>query len=226
MRVALPNPPLMIITDRRQAARGLIEIATAAFEGGCRWLSVREPDLRQKDRVARIYNLIAIAAPYNATVTVHRDIEAASGAGAHGVHLQRGGDPAAARRALGPAALIGVSAHSLAEVRDAEEAGADYVTLSPIFPTETKPGYGPALGLDDLAFVASTVAIPILALGGVEEHNIASCVQAGAAGVAVMGTIMRAVDMAAATRTLVGALTSAARSGDKARSSQPSIEKP
>jgi thiamine-phosphate pyrophosphorylase len=215
MTVALPDPPLLIITDRRQAARGLIEIASATFEGGCRWLSMREPDLRQKDRVARLYNLIAIAAPYGATVTVHRDIEAASGAGAHGVHLQRGGDPAAARRALGPAALIGVSAHSLAEVREAEEAGADYVTLSPIFPTETKPGYGPALGIDDLAYITSTVKIPVLALGGVDEANISDCVRAGAAGVAVMGSVMRAYDIQAATDALVRALTAAGRPGDK-----------
>jgi len=215
MTVALPDPPLLIITDRRQAARGLIEIASATFEGGCRWLSMREPDLRQKDRVARLYNLIAISAPYGATVTVHRDVEAASGAGAHGVHLQRGGDPAAARRALGPAALIGVSAHSLAEVREAEEAGADYVTLSPIFPTETKPGYGPALGIDDLAYITSTVKIPVLALGGVDEANISDCVRAGAAGVAVMGSVMRAYDIQAATDALVRALTAAGRPGDK-----------
>jgi len=226
MTVALPEPPLLVITDRRRAARGLIEIATGAFEGGCRWLSVREPDLRQKDRVARIYNLIAIAAPYGATVTVHGDVEAASAAGAHGVQLRRGGDPAAARRALGPTALIGVSAHSLDEVRDAQEAGADYVTLSPIFPTETKPGYGPALGPDDLAFVTSTVTLPVLALGGVDETNISTCIQAGAAGVAVMGTVMRAVDIPSATRGLVDALTAATKSGDKARSPQPSTGKP
>ena len=74
----------------------------------------------------------------------------ASGAGAHGVHLSRGGDPAAARHALGARRLIGVSAHSLEEAREAEAAGADYVTLSPIFRSDSKPGYGPALGVEGL----------------------------------------------------------------------------
>lgn len=215
MTVALPEPPLLVITDRRQAARGLLEIATAVFDGGGRWLSLREPDLRRTDRLARLYNLIAIAAPYGATVTVHGDLESASGAGAHGVHLPRGGDPAAARRALGPSALIGVSAHSLDEARDAERGGADYVTLSPIFRSESKPGYGPALGPDGLAAVAAAVGIPVIALGGIDESTIADCVRAGAAGVAVMGGVMRAPDIAGATRALAAALTAARRPGDK-----------
>lgn len=221
MTVALPDPPLLVITDRRQAARGLMEIAAAVFDGGGRWLSLREPDLRRADRLARLYNLIAVAAPYGATVTIHGDVEVASGAGAHGVHLQRGGDAAAARRALGPAALIGVSAHSLAEARNAETTGADYVTLSPIFRSESKPGYGPALGADGLAEIAAAVAIPVLALGGVTEDNIAECLGAGAAGVAVMGSVMRAGDIAGATRSLVAALTAAARPGDKSLPPRP-----
>lgn len=215
MTVALPEPRLLVITDRRQAARGLIEIATAVFDGGGRWLSLREPDLRRTDRLARLYNLIAIAAPYGATVTVHGDLDSASGAGAHGVQLPRGGDPAAARRALGPSALIGVSAHSLDEARAAEQGGADYVTLSPIFRSESKPGYGPALGTAGLAAVAAAVAIPVIALGGIDDGNIAACLQAGAAGVAVMGGVMRAPDIASTTRALVAALTAARRPGDK-----------
>jgi thiamine-phosphate pyrophosphorylase len=214
--VALPEPPLLVITDRRQAARSLMEIAAGAFDGGCSWLSLREPDLRRPDRVARLYNLIAVAAPYGATVMVHGDVAAASGAGAHGVHLRRGGDAAAARRALGPGALIGVSAHSLEEARDAEAAGADYVTLSPIFRSDSKPGYGPAVGLEGLARIAAAVSIPVLALGGITETNIADCLDAGAAGVAVMGTVMRAADIPSVTRVLVRALTTAGRSGDKA----------
>jgi thiamine-phosphate pyrophosphorylase len=219
--VALPEPPLLVITDRRQAARGLIEIATAAFDGGGRWLSLREPDLRRTDRLARLYNLIAIAAPYGATVTVHGDLDSASGAGAHGVHLPRGGDPAVARRALGPAALIGVSAHSLDEARNAEQGGADYVTLSPIFASTSKPGYGPALGLDGLAGIAAAVTVPVLALGGLDESDIAACIGAGAAGVAVMGCVMRAPDIAGKTGALVAALTAAGRPGDKKPAAPP-----
>ena len=200
----------MVITDRRQAVGGLLETATAAFDGGCRWVSFREPDLRRRDRLTRIYNLIAVAAPYGATVMVHGDVESASGAGAHGVHLPRDGDVGAARRALGPAALIGLSAHSLAEVRQAHAEGADYVTLSPIFRSDSKPGYGPALGADGLAYVTGNVNIPVLALGGITEDNIADCLRAGAVGAAVMGSVMRALDPGAVVNALLSAMATCA----------------
>ena len=90
--------------------------------------------------------------------------------------------------------MIGVSAHSLAEARAAAADGADYVTLSPIFATESKPRYGPALGLETLASVSDSVALPVIALAGIGPDNAAACLDAGAAGVAVMGAAMRADD--------------------------------
>jgi len=73
-------------------------------------------------------------------------------------------------------------------------AGADYVTVSPVFLTVSKPGYGPALGTDGLARIVARVAGPVIALGGVTAANAASCRAAGAQGVAVMGEVMRAAD--------------------------------
>ena len=70
--------------------------------------------------------------------------------GGDGVHLPGGSDPHAARMRL-PQALIGASAHSAAEAAAQLHAGADYVTVSPVFLTASKPGYGPAIGLDGLA---------------------------------------------------------------------------
>ena len=90
--------------------------------------------------------------------------------------------------------LIGVSAHDLDEARRAAEQGADYITLSPIFPSASKPGYGPALGLDGLRRVAARLAIPTVALGGIDADNAAACLEAGAKGVAVMGAVMAAAD--------------------------------
>ena len=81
-------------------------------------------------------------------------------------------------------------------MRAAAKAGADYVTISPIFPTQSKPGYGPPLSLEGLAKAANLAKIPVIALGGVTAANANSCRRAGAAGVAVMGTIMRASDPA------------------------------
>lgn len=106
-------------------------------------------------------------------------------AGAHGVHLPANRlAPHVWRQRFGAALTIGVSCHSLADVQQAADEGADYVYLSPIFPSPSKPGYGPPLGLDVLAEAARRSPIPVLALGGVNAGNIAACLAAGAAGFA------------------------------------------
>jgi thiamine-phosphate pyrophosphorylase len=197
-RRKLPSPPLLVISDRGQARRPLPEIAAAAFRGGCQWFSLREKDLPAAERHALLAELVAISRPYGATVSIHDDLDAAVDA----VHLPGGGDPAAARQRL-PEALIGVSAHSPAEAAHRLRAGADYVTLSPIFLTDSKPGYGPALGLGGLIQAASLADGPIIALAGITPANAASCLKAGATGIAVMGEVMRAGDTERIVRELV-----------------------
>jgi thiamine-phosphate pyrophosphorylase len=201
----LPSSPLLVISDRSQATRPLIEITEAAFAGGCRWFSLREKDLSPEERRELLCTLVALGHRFGATVTVHEDIEAAVAAGADGVHLPGGSDPAAARCQL-PMGLIGVSAHSPAEAAVQLAAGADYVTLSPIFLTASKPGYGPAAGLDALAEAARLAPGPVIALAGISADNAAACLAAGARGIAVMGEIMRAADPEAAVRRLLAAL--------------------
>jgi thiamine-phosphate pyrophosphorylase len=191
--VKLPVPPLLVISDRLQARRPLVEVAEAAFRGGCRWFSLREKDLPAAERRALLAELVALGRRYGATIIAHEDIDAVKATGAAGVHLPVGGDPAAARRHL-PRGLIGVSSHSAAEAVAQLQTGADYVTLSPIFLTDSKPGYGPALGLDVLAAAAAIAPGPIVALGGIGPDNAAQCLAAGAHSVAVMGEVMRAAD--------------------------------
>jgi thiamine-phosphate pyrophosphorylase len=201
----LPDPPLLVISDRSQARRPLVEIAEAAFRGGCRWFSLREKDLPPGERRDLLRALVAIGHRYGATVTAHEDIAAVVAAGADGVHLPGGGDPAAARRQL-PQGLIGVSTHTPEEAAAQLAAGADYVTLSPIFLSASKPDYGPAAGLDALAAAAHLSAGAVIALGGIDEKNAAACLAAGARGIAVMGEIMRAADPEATVRYLIAAM--------------------
>jgi thiamine-phosphate pyrophosphorylase len=201
----LPFPPLLVISDRSQARRPLIEVAEAAFRGGCRWFSLREKDLPPAERRDLLRALVALGHPVGAIVTAHEDIASVVAAGADGVHLPGGGDPVAARRQL-PRGLIGVSAHTAEEAAALLAAGADYVTLSPIFLSASKPGYGPALGLDALAAAARLTTGPIIALGGIDAANAAACLAAGARGIAVMGEIMRAADPEVTVRRLLAAI--------------------
>ena len=202
----LPVPPLLVISDRRQARRPLEEIAEAAFAGGCRWFSLREKDLPPAERRALLGALMVLGRRNGATVTVHEDIDAAVAAGADGVHLPSGGSPKAARSRL-PGALIGASAHSAEEASALLRAGADYVTFSPVFLTESKPGYGPALGLDGLARIVTQASGPVIALGGISAETAPLCLAGGAQGVAVMGEVMRAADPRAAVEAILRAIS-------------------
>jgi len=189
----LPVPPLLVISDRRQARRPLEEVAEAVFAGGCRWFSLREKDLTPEERRVLLGELVSLGRRFGAVVTAHEDIEAVAAIGADGVHVPGGGSPDAVRARL-PGALIGASAHSADEAAALLRAGADYVTVSPVFMTASKPGYGPALGLEALASIAARAPGPVVALGGITPENAAQCVAAGARGVAVMGEIMRSAD--------------------------------
>ena len=201
----LPHPPLLVISDRSQATRPLPEIAAAAFRAGCRWFSLREKDLLPLERLDLLRAVVALGHRFGATVTAHEDLASVVAAGADGVHLPGGGDPAATRRRL-PAGLIGVSAHVPEEAAAQLKAGADYVTLSPIFLSASKPGYGPAVGLDALAAAAHLSPGPVIALGGIDAANVAACLAAGARGIAVMGEAMRAADPEETVRRLLDAI--------------------
>jgi thiamine-phosphate pyrophosphorylase len=205
--VTVPVPPLLVVSDRHQARRPLEDVVEAIFAGGCRWFSLREKDLPADERRRLLGKLIALGRRFGAVVTAHEDIEAVAATGADGVHLPSGGSPVAARRRL-PGALIGASAHSADEAAALLRAGADYVTVSPVFVTASKPGYGPALGLDGLTHIVARAPGPVVALGGITPENAASCLSTGVRGVAVMGEIMRAVDPQTTVKQILRVITS------------------
>ncbi|TWB18668.1 thiamine-phosphate pyrophosphorylase [Nitrospirillum amazonense] len=190
----MPYPALLVITDRRQASMPLPRLLDRVFAAGCRWASVREKDLAPCERLDLVRQLRPIARHHGALLTVHGDLTAA--VLCDGVHLGAGGDVAAARARLGPRALVGISRHHPEEGLG----GADYATLSPIFETASKPGYGPALGPQALSRLPGAVA-----LGGLTPANAAQARTAGAAGLAVMGTVMRASDPGAMVGELLAA---------------------
>jgi thiamine-phosphate pyrophosphorylase len=202
----LPVPPLLVISDRHQARRPLEEVAEAVFAGGCRWFSLREKDLSPEERRVLLAALVAMGRRCGAVVTAHEDVEAVVAVGANGVHLPSGGSPAAARARL-PGALVGASAHSAEEAAALLRAGADYVTVSPVFLTASKPGYGPALGLDGLARIVAQSPGPVVALGGITPENAALCLSTGARGIAVMGEVMRSADPRASVEQILHAVS-------------------
>jgi thiamine-phosphate pyrophosphorylase len=202
--VTLPDPLLLLITDRKQARKPLADILGAAFAAGCCWASVREKDLSVAEQIALAKSLLPIARQFGARLMLHGDAPVAQSAGMDGVHLAAGGDAAAARATMGPEALIGLSVHTPAEA--AAAFSADYIVAGPAYETASKPGYGPALNASGISAIAKRSPVPVIAVGGIGTGNLSEIIQAGAAGIAVMGGIMRAADPGTEVRDLLTAL--------------------
>ncbi|MFC0031120.1 thiamine phosphate synthase [Micromonospora chaiyaphumensis] len=186
---------VVLLSDRWQARRPLTEVVEAAVAGGVRWVVLREKDLSRAERAALAAELRAILADVDGRLIVAGPDPLDGDA----VHL-----PAAGPYPPPAAGLVGRSCHDATELdRLTTE---DYVTLSPVFPTRTKPGYGPPLHAAGLRELITTSPVPVLALGGIETPaQVRECVAAGAAGVAVLGALMRAHDPTELAAALIGA---------------------
>ncbi len=204
--MTLPRPPLLVITDRKQAQAPLEQVLAAAFEAGCRWASVREKDLSPDEQVALAKRLFRMARDRDARLTLHGDPALTQAADLDGVHLGAGGDAAAARLRLGEGALIGISLHSAAEAEKLDPAIVDYAIAGPAYATPSKPDYGPVLGMQGVGKIAAATTVPIIAIGGITPGAVAEMRGAGAAGIAVMGGVMRAHDPAREVGRLIAAI--------------------
>ena len=178
----------------------------AILGAGARWVWFRERDMDVASRRSLAIAVMARIHAKGGTFSLGGDADLAAEIGADGVHLPGGTTADAIRRArdLLPNGLVGVSAHTLGEVETAAKAGGDYATLSPIFATASKPGYGPALGTEALR-AASAFGISVIALGGITSGNTGACRDAGAAGIAVMGGLMRSPEPARAAAAFLAA---------------------
>lgn len=200
-----PLPRLHLVTDRHACAgRALAEVVAAAVRGGLRLVQLRERDWPAAELLAVARALKGLAPALR--LVVNDRVDVASVAEADGVQLPEHGLPvAAARQLLGANRLIGRSVHSVAAAREAAREGADYVVLGTIFATSSKPGRVPA-GLGLVEEVSRAVTLPVIAIGGIVEENVATVLRAGAYGVAVRAAILGAPDPRAATARLLAAI--------------------
>lgn len=190
-------PRLLLLTDRSQLpeGRGLVETVSRCVDAGLEAVVVRELDLPEDER----RTLCGLVAETGVTVISARTWCPA----ADGVHL------AATQTGLDgrPAPFHGRSCHDDGEVRRAVGGGAAYVTVSPAAVSDSKPGYGPPLGIAGVRRASALAGrVPVFALGGVDVRTAADLRAAGAYGVAVMGAVMRAEDPASVVTELVAAV--------------------
>ena len=189
----LPEPCIALVTDRRLCLPGhtLPPVVSAACDGGLDVVQLREKDLPGGELLSLAQELRE-ATRGRALLIVNERVDVALACDADGVQLGEDALPVEdARRLLGDDALIGRSVHSVAGAVEAEAAGADFLLVGPIFPTPSHPE-NPGAGTALLEQVRRAVAVPFLAIGGVDASNVGEVARAGASGAAVVRAVLAA----------------------------------
>lgn len=219
-------PRLFVLTDRRAseaAGRCLTTTVAAVVEAGAPVIVLREKDLAPDDHRRLGEMLAPIVTSAGARLVVASNVALALHLDAWGVHLATSDAVPEAAPGHTPGRrhwALGRSCHDRAEVAAAADEPLDWVTLSPVYMTSSKPGYGPALGSDGLAVLATQAGCPpAMALGGIDARRVGSCLAAGAHGVAVMGAVMGSADPASTTAHLLRVIASLTGEGAAADSS-------
>ena len=195
---------LYLVTDRSLSkGRATREIVQAAVAGGVTCVQLREKDCGTREFIDEALALRPLLRDHNIPLIINDRLDVALAVEADGVHLgQRDMPIGMARKIAGNSLLIGISAESTDDALRAEQEGADYIGISPVFATPTKTDTAAPLGLEGVNKIRELVDIPLVGIGGINRDNAASVIEAGADGVAVVSAIVSADDPRDAAKEL------------------------
>jgi thiamine-phosphate pyrophosphorylase len=193
---------LYLITDRKLFS-GQCQMYLAletALEAGVKLVQLREKDLSVRELLDVAGWVRELTREYGARLMINDRVDVALSIEADGVHLGQESMPAyAVRKITGDKFLIGISTHGLDEAVKAEEEGADFITLGPVYKTPSKLRYGDPIGIRTLRKVKTRVSIPVFAIGGIKPAKAKEVRDAGADGVAMISAILAARDVKKST---------------------------
>ena len=182
---------LYVVTDTAVSGKSHIEVAELAYTGGADVVQLRDKEMCAADMLVVARKMAEIAKSHKKLFIVNDRVDVALVSGADGVHIGQSDLPCKAVREIVPDDfIIGVSARTVTEAVTAERDGADYVVLSPIFPTETKKDAGEGAGLEVLVKMKRALGIPVLAIGGINVDNAPKIIENGADGIAVVSAVL------------------------------------
>lgn len=202
MKLQREDLRLYAVTAGESDPEALLREVAEAIDGGARIVQLREKRLMGEALTELARRFAKLCRERGAISIINDDPVVCLAAGADGVHLGQGDmNPREARKILGPEKIIGVSAHNVAEARDAEAAGADYLGSGAAFVTGTKADAKP-IDRESYRAITAAVSIPVVAIGGVTGENMAELAGRGLAGVAVVSAIFGQSDVRATTQKL------------------------
>ena len=195
---------LYLVTDRvLSLGRSNLEVIQAAVEGGVTLVQLREKEATTREFYEEGLKVGAYLKARDIPLIINDRIDLALALDAAGVHLGQEDMPLdVARKLLGPQKIIGASVFTLEEAKIAESLGADYLGLSPIFATETKPELVRQIGIEGIPLLKAAVQIPVVGIGSMSESNAYDAVKAGLDGVAVVSAICSREDPRAAAEAI------------------------
>ncbi len=199
---------LYLVGNRHQSrGRPLSEVLRLAGEAGISAFQFREKDLSIGEQYALASELRKLTKQFGMKLIINARIDLCLALDADGVQLPVFGFPiTAARKLLGPHRLIGLSCHCEADVLRAENEGADFAVLGPVYPTPSKQKYGAALGINTFKKIRERTKLPLFAIGGIKQDRLKAVFEAGADGIALISAISTAKDVGSTCRDFLKTL--------------------
>lgn len=194
---------LYVVTDRTWLhGRSFLEQIETVLQSGATLLQLREKDLPENEFLEEAKAVKRLTDRYGVPLIINDNVQVALACNAAGVHVgQQDMEAQDVRALLGENKIIGVTAKTVEQAQKAEQAGADYLGSGAVFGTLTKPDALP-MTMERLRDITQSVSIPVVAIGGIEEHNLIMLKGSGVAGAAVVSAVFAAEDVGAATKTL------------------------
>ncbi len=192
-----------VTCERLSAGRSNMEVLHAVIQGGARVIQLREKDYSAKALYHLALEFRKATSKAGVLLIINDHLDIAMAVEADGVHLGQDDLPVAAARRIAPEMLIGASTHSLEEALRAQEEGADYVNIGPIFPTTTKEAAGDCLGPEAISTIKSKIRVPFTVMGGIKDHNLEQVLAKGAQRIAVVTAITQAPDISETVSSLI-----------------------
>jgi len=196
-----------VTCQKLSEGRTNLEVLAAVLAGGAKIIQLREKHWDKKDLYELTIEFRKRTLSHDALLIINDHVDVALAAGADGVHLGQEDLPIRAARKIAPELIIGASSHNLMEALKAEQDGANYVNIGPIFPTKTKENTALFLGPGAISEIGPQLSIPFTTMGGINPENIGRVLEAGARRVAMITGITRAADITARVRRLRKTIT-------------------